>query len=130
MNSELKSKWTTALRSGKYAQCVGELYGSETGGNGKGFCCLGVLCKVVGMPNTKLFQKDTLDSVGLPELLGPWNCNNRDVHFSSSDETTMTTTQRRLAAMNDNDCTFEEIAAWIDANVPTEASDAGVENGK
>lgn len=33
-------KWVKALRSGEYEQCTGELE------NAKGFCCLGVACKV------------------------------------------------------------------------------------
>lgn len=128
MNGELKTKWTEALRSGMYKQVQGELYGKTEYLGQKGYCCLGVLCVAIGMDNESLFQNDTLDSVGHPELLGPWCANGRDKHFSSSDEETHTTLQRKLAAMNDNDCTFEEIAAWIDDNVPTEASDSDVTN--
>lgn len=34
-------KWLTALRSGKYSQTIGTLQDE------RGYCCLGVLCKVV-----------------------------------------------------------------------------------
>lgn len=44
MNPEIKAKWIEALRSGNYAQTRdGVLY------DGEGYCCLGVLCDVVGL---------------------------------------------------------------------------------
>lgn len=43
MNAEIKTKWLEALRSGRYQQAESELK------DDKGcFCCLGVLCEVVG----------------------------------------------------------------------------------
>lgn len=42
MKQEVKDRWTTALRSGQYEQGQGQLKK-----DGK-FCCLGVLCDVVG----------------------------------------------------------------------------------
>lgn len=42
MNAEIKTKWLTALRSGKYEQTKGTLHVQ-----GNGYCCLGVLCDVV-----------------------------------------------------------------------------------
>lgn len=44
MDPALKAKWVSALRSGDYLQARGTLF------DGKGHCCLGVLCKVVGLP--------------------------------------------------------------------------------
>lgn len=38
----LRTKWTTALRSGEYRQGTGKLR------DGDAFCCLGVLCDVFG----------------------------------------------------------------------------------
>jgi hypothetical protein len=40
MNPEIKAKWVAALRSGQYMQIKGKLT------DGKGFCCLGVLCDI------------------------------------------------------------------------------------
>ena len=40
MNSSIKQKWVSALRSGKYFQATGALRNED------GFCCLGVLCDV------------------------------------------------------------------------------------
>lgn len=44
MDAELKAKWVSALRSGDYSQASGELHDRQNGG----YCCLGVLCKVMG----------------------------------------------------------------------------------
>lgn len=43
VNKEIKAKWIEALRSGKYIQAKGQLH------DGDGFCCLGVLCDVLGV---------------------------------------------------------------------------------
>jgi len=44
MDAQLKAKWVEALRSGDYGQASGQLHDAQNGG----FCCLGVLCKVMG----------------------------------------------------------------------------------
>jgi hypothetical protein len=41
MNTELKTKWLAALRSGEYTQTSGSLRDND------GHCCLGVLCDVI-----------------------------------------------------------------------------------
>jgi hypothetical protein len=41
MDQELKAKWVTALRSGKYKQARNEL------STPKGYCCLGVLARIM-----------------------------------------------------------------------------------
>ena len=43
MDAEVKAQWVEALRSGKYKQAKGVLH--KVGG---GYCCLGVLCDVLG----------------------------------------------------------------------------------
>lgn len=43
MSPELKAKWVAALRSGEYKQ------GREVLRNGDQFCCLGVLCDIIGL---------------------------------------------------------------------------------
>lgn len=40
LDPEIKAKWITALRSGKYKQTTNTLKAKD----GSGFCCLGVLC--------------------------------------------------------------------------------------
>ena len=44
MDKELKEKWVKALRSGAWKQARGRLR------DGDAYCCLGVLCKVAGIP--------------------------------------------------------------------------------
>lgn len=45
MNPEIKQKWLSALRSGKYKQGKGRLRAQDT------FCCLGVLCDIAAKEN-------------------------------------------------------------------------------
>ena len=64
MNPEIKAKWIAALRSGEYKQTQGVLR------DRKGYCCLGVLCKIYaderGMrwDNRKLSVDDPGDPCG------------------------------------------------------------------
>jgi hypothetical protein len=44
MDAQLKAKWVEALRSGEYKQAKGKLHDTKN----DAFCCLGVLCKVMG----------------------------------------------------------------------------------
>ena len=115
MNAALKTKWIEALRSGEFAQGVGELCSISNGL--VEHCCLGVLGEVAGIPREQLLSKDHLSTVGRDDLLGPWV----DGNFNADREYTHTSLQRKLAAMNDSDCEFTEIADWIETNVPAEA---------
>lgn len=45
MNREIGTKWVSALRSGKYKQGKGVLHDADS----SSFCCLGVLCEVMGV---------------------------------------------------------------------------------
>jgi hypothetical protein len=44
MDAQLKAKWIQALRSGEFRQAEGMLHNSAN----DSYCCLGVLCKVMG----------------------------------------------------------------------------------
>jgi hypothetical protein len=55
MNPEYKAKWIAALRSGKYEQARSALHQE-----GKGMCCLGVLCDVVKDEVGGRWQEDSL----------------------------------------------------------------------
>jgi hypothetical protein len=48
MDKEIKARWLEALRSGKYQQ--GSCYLRD----GDKYCCLGVLCEVLGVPSTPI----------------------------------------------------------------------------
>lgn len=43
MLEDVKNKWVAALRSGEYEQCTKFLFDGKSS-----YCCLGVLCKVLG----------------------------------------------------------------------------------
>jgi len=55
MDVQLKAKWIAALRSGEFKQAQGELHDARN----DSYCCLGVLCKVVGAEWTS-FEKEVL----------------------------------------------------------------------
>ena len=89
MNKELKEKWLTALRSGKYNQGRGRLYSIAD----NSYCCLGVLCKIQNIKITS----------GLPY----------QEHF---DEKQIPSSE--LIRMNDSGKkTFFEIANYIEKNL-------------
>lgn len=122
MNKELKSKWVAELRSGNYKQGIGSLCDSSHGDFGDGtttYCCLGVLGVVCGVKPERMFHDSTLDDIQRSDLLGPWD-DGESMYFDAAQPETQTTLQRKLAAMNDNECTFAEIADWIESNVPGE----------
>jgi len=103
MNRELRNKWIEALRSGEYKQGQNMLVVAEEGV--EKHCCLGVLCKVLGLPDARIgryatllafqdgFESDNLD-IGLPR-----------------DE------REYLANMNDDGHTFWQIADYVEKNL-------------
>jgi len=101
MDANLKAKWIEALRSGEYPQ-------SRLGlRNAEGFCCLGVLCDVMGADWKSdgevvvcgIRQAGYLDDVLL-----------KTVGFSEE-------TQEHLYNMNDGGMPFSKIADHIEANL-------------
>lgn len=110
MNAEIRDRWLAALRSGDYLQGTGSLRTVSDE-----FCCLGVLVDVV-CPNewepvpvsgTTSFcfrgHQGTLPSVFKHDIGG----------INGYDDDLMN--------MNDIEgMTFEQIADWIEENIPTE----------
>lgn len=107
-------KWLTALRSGEYKQAQETLYDPNT----KGYCCLGVACrleyplhylKASNGDFAGILQKGTTtdlmkyDLKKIPKVLK-----------TSSNSSNLV---GELTGMNDDGCTFEEIADWIEDNV-------------
>jgi hypothetical protein len=88
MNAKLKAKWVKALRSGEYEQAHRALY------NGAGFCCLGVLGVVCGVPLMRLEENAFLSTIGRSPL-------RRD-------------DEHALATLNDAGVPFEMIAGLIE----------------
>ena len=53
MKKSYAMKWVVALRSGKYKQGKGRLHKVNASNHHK-YCCLGVLCDVVGAPKERV----------------------------------------------------------------------------
>lgn len=95
MNPEIKKKWVEALRSGEYEQTEGQLRVDDEKGKPVGYCCLGVLCEVMGAKYIPTRGRaDAEKDAGLHE----------DDGF-------------KLACMNDDGRSFREIADYIEANL-------------
>ena len=99
MKVKWKRLWIKALRSGKFKQTERMLH------DRKGYCCLGVLCKVME-PNTK------------------WKSNKEGAYLFEEEQmfpparimkeaTLRKPSARVLAKMNDKGKTFKQIAAFI-----------------
>jgi hypothetical protein len=98
MDSELKSKWLTALRGGKYRQGHGRL--RTTDGR---HCCLGVLCDIQGANFDEIERKySTLSLAHNPsEFLGGIS----NYHLT------------KVSGMNDAGRSFDDIANYIEREI-------------
>lgn len=106
MNKEVMELWVSALRSNKYPQSIGAL---ETT---KGYCGLGVLCKIAEEQGIKVFKtKDRLIKDWLAVYQQPtfnW------ANFNTDD---FSTSLRDIAELNDSyKKSFAEIADYIEQN--------------
>jgi hypothetical protein len=97
MDAEIKAKWVEALRSGKYEQGQNRLR------RGDAFCCLGVLCDVVGGGEWERDQFVIERERGISYLPRPMR---RWLDDSDAEEA--------LVTMNDDGVPFTEIADYID----------------
>lgn len=107
MDAKLKADWVKALRSGEYKQARGTLQ-DETGA----LCCLGVLCKVAGMP----IRDDGRGVVGADDS------NNFAMYKPILALVGGHAKSGSLSSRNDGTCehrrhTFPEIADYIEANL-------------
>ena len=107
MNKSLKKKWTKKLRSGEYVQGRGQLVTPCK--DYDEFCCLGVLCDVMGIEfegrHVGLFVAGTGHNSTLPKALLD------KTGLSKND-------QVALMRFNDLSCwNFNQIADWIDENL-------------
>lgn len=99
MNTEIKSKWIKALRSGAYTQAVGELRNTNKEGS---FCCLGVLVDILE-PNKWKDKEHQFSHCG---LLSEDFC--REISLSNH-------LMSHLAEMNDDGVSFANIADLIES---------------
>lgn len=111
MDAKLKRKWLKALRSGEYRQGRGQL----VTGDGKNFCCLGVLADVMGCE----WQESEMDCDSslvpiLPKDRRPLAPRGED--WLSAKKTGLShKKQEQLAGMNDEGASFKQIASFIEA---------------
>ena len=111
MNKRIKNRWIKALRSGEYVQGTDALVTATDAGYDK-FCCLGVLCDVLGLefvarkdPDYPLLLAGTRQAGNLPRKMRDELGINRSQHME-------------LIDMNDRlRYNFEEIADWISKNL-------------
>lgn len=120
MNPYVKEKWTTALRSGKYAQSRGVLESS------RGFCCLGVLCDIAvkegvierRVPNDNMiffgtceeFEDEDMQAAYLPQSVADWAG-----LYSTKPAVRVYDSNKMLAHLNDGLCMpFSKIADLIE----------------
>lgn len=99
MKPEIKQKWVEALRSGKYAQGEGSLRHQDK------FCCLGVLCDVMGADwATRTLNGEEIEREDESYLREPV------LEMAGLNHGT----QKNLAHMNDSQCPFIQIADLIE----------------
>jgi hypothetical protein len=97
MNPNIKAQWVEALRSGEYQQGSGMLKYYDDEIDEARFCCLGVLCDILGHEpgvDQQYPSGSVLDEVG---LLGSY--------------------AKVLAHFNDKGDSFEQIADYIQENL-------------
>lgn len=123
MNSDIKTKWVQALRSGEYEQARGALHVRNAGGDK--FCCLGVLCDVLVKEGLYSPTLNSLPVVGdgemhvyyddepgvLPEAV------RRIANVGMNPDVERGDLSMTLAEFNDAGSTFAEIADLIETQL-------------
>jgi len=110
MKKAIMERWVEALRSGEFKQTKKQLK------HGKGYCCLGVLCRIHAREHNKRFSKNKYLGVSqvLPRKVMNWaklKDNNSFITVNKSDNPYRET----LAECNDRlDYNFDQIADLIE----------------
>ena len=106
MKAHIKKRWIKALRSDEYVQGTGSLVHPKGGYDA--FCCLGVLCDVLGEEFSKTVSGlgIAINSSGFNTGRLPWRLLNR-VSMSEGE-------QQYLIYMNDTGKSFKQIANYIE----------------
>ncbi len=81
-NTAVITLWAESLESGEYQQAAGALKSAIEGGDGDGYCCLGVLCElavkegVIGPPTRRVDGAEEWSyggaHLGLPSVVSEW----------------------------------------------------------
>ena len=110
MKQELKDKWVEALLSGEFVQGRGRIRDTDCDGNTR-YCCLGVLCEVVGLEYRQRLPGYYLHASGEEDGTGNLDVFEAEYGLPGAQGSV-------LVGMNDIEArTFPEIAEWIEHNV-------------
>lgn len=117
LKSEIKEQFLKALRSGDYQQGNGKLYESAS----DAYCCLGVLCNVVGYDNLKTDGCSYLPEDVQNIVFESGHCNNPPLLTKEDyDELLIKGPQNMnkfsAAGTNDAGVSFEIIADLVERN--------------
>lgn len=104
MRKDIADQWIAALRSGKYQQGHGALR------SGDKFCCLGVLCDILGTPITRVAPSGVYNYEGHNNYLPPQARNQAGMQTDNG----RIPRKDALANLNDDGKSFAEIADFIE----------------
>lgn len=115
MKRDVAKKWVKALRSGKYEQGRGYLREGDT------WCCLGVLCDVLGMKgrtsgDVYTFGKYSYENLPPKAVKLAGMCSNAGIPTDGARISLGHVPSFSLADANDRGVTFPKIADYIEAN--------------
>jgi hypothetical protein len=122
MDPKIKAKWTEALRSREYKQAINGLRVEINGEEGVlSYCCLGVLCDVLGTDWTDsggaLYGVPVRSNARVDRWEQTWT---GDDYLSQNMLGTVRLSQdeqEKLAEMNDGGKSFSVIADYIEENL-------------
>ena len=126
MEKKKAMKWVKALRSGKYKQADGSLI-ILNNDKPMGYCCLGVLCEVSGIPlnhfkNHGVLWGDLSRSCGISDSEGQiketksvsiYDINKKKIQLRIGNKYKSFVS---LSDANDDGASFKSIATWIEKN--------------
>ncbi len=115
MNSEIKTKWVSALRSGDYKQGTGFLRKNSC------YCAAGILCDLYSIDTGIQWELDIGES-GRHSIDGVWNFPSKDVltwaGIIVDNNSPDFIAYRRVISENDHHGkSFSEIADYIEENI-------------
>lgn len=128
LSPEVKERWIESLRSGNYLQTIERLKATISYDK-VGYCCLGVLCEIEGVPNSRVY--DDINNRAYFEFeFNDDFVSDTSLNYDWAQERGMNSTGEfliffelfgekfyqlhSLAALNDDGFTFEQIADIID----------------
>ncbi len=116
MNPDVKAAWLAALRSGNYTQGKECLKRVRSNGDTE-YCCLGVLCDILGRIDESRFEETDLGGKVYFFDLGTLDGPHRMGDLVGFDLIPSMPLQKFLASTNDDGVSFQTIADMIEAKL-------------